>query len=65
MERLTGMIEGLERASFAQLEEGQRVHAIEELWRNLERGRKLGREALYALEVHVPMTVMKRALAAA
>lgn len=65
LERVQGVVEGLDDMSFANLPAEQRAHLVDELWRNIERSTKLGRDALHALEVHVPLLVMRKALAAA
>jgi hypothetical protein len=65
LERFQGVVEGFEDIGFANLPAEQRAHLVDELWRNIERSEKLGRDALHALEVHVPLLVMRKALAAA
>lgn len=65
LERVSALLETVERASLGDFGADQQARAAEDLRRHVERGEKLGREALHALEVHLPLGVMRKALAAA
>lgn len=65
LERVSGSLDTLDSGRFGELSPEQRAQAVTELWRNVERAEKLGREALHALEVNIPLGVMRKALAQA
>jgi hypothetical protein len=62
IERVPAILDAFDRSSYAGLLPEERQRLVEELFRSVERGEKLGRAALHALEVNVPITVMRRAL---
>lgn len=65
LERFSGLVEMYERTRLGDAAPEQRSGLLADLVRNAERAEKLGREALHALEVHVPLRLMPSAMAAA
>lgn len=62
IERLTVMMEGLDSTSYERISDEGRAQVMEELWRTVERGVRLGREVMHGLEVHAPLELTKDAL---
>ena len=59
------MIDGFERPSFERISDEGRSQVVEELWRTVERGVRLGHEVLHGLEVHAPLELTRDALKSA
>jgi hypothetical protein len=62
VERLTVLIEGMDRASYEGISPEGRGMVVEEIWRAVERGATLGREVLHGLEIHAPLDLTREAL---
>jgi hypothetical protein len=62
IERLVALIDGFERPSYERISDDGRGQVIEELWRTVERGVRLGHEVMHGLEVHAPLELTKDAL---
>lgn len=62
IERLVALIDGFDRPSFERISDEGRGQMVEELWRTVERGVRLGHEVLHGLEVHAPLEVTRDAL---
>jgi very-short-patch-repair endonuclease len=62
IERLVALIDGFERPSFEQISDERRGQVVEELWRTVKRGVRLGHEVLHGLEVHAPLELTRDAL---
>lgn len=60
--RLVALISGFDRLSYERISDEGRAQVIEELWRTVERGVKLGHEVLHGLEVHAPLELTRDAL---
>ena len=62
IERLVALIDGFERASFERISDEGRGQVVEELWRTVERGVRLGHQVMHGLEVHAPLELTRDAL---
>jgi hypothetical protein len=62
VERLVALIDGFDAASYERISADGRAQVIEELWKTVERGVKLGHQAMHGLEVHAPLELTKDAL---
>jgi hypothetical protein len=65
IERLVALIDGFDRPSFERISDEGRGQVVEELWRTVERGVRLGLEVLHGLEVHAPLELTRDALKSA
>ncbi len=62
VERLTVLIQGMDRKSFEGISPEGRAQVVEEIWLSVERGVTLGREVLHGLEIHAPLELTREAL---
>jgi hypothetical protein len=62
IERLIALIDGFDAPSYERISAEGREQVIEELWRTVERGVKLGNQVLHGLEVHAPLELTRDAL---
>ena len=62
IERLVALIDGFERPSFERISDEGRGQVVEELWRTVERGVRLGHQVMHGLEVHAPLELTRDAL---
>ncbi len=62
IERLVALIDGFDRPSYDRISDDGRSQVIDELWRTVERGVKIGRQVMHGLEVHAPLELTLDAL---
>lgn len=62
IERLVALIDGFDRPSYERISDEGRAQVMEELWKTVERGVKLGHEVMHGLEVHAPLELTRDAL---
>lgn len=62
VERLTVLIDGIDRQSFEGISGEGRAQVVAEIWAAVERGVALGRDVLHGLEIHAPLQLTREAL---
>jgi hypothetical protein len=62
IDRLLAMIDGFDRPSYERISDEGRAQVVDELWRTVERGVKLGHEVMHGLEVHAPLDLTRGTL---
>lgn len=62
LERITTIIDSLELSSFENISGEGRAQVMDELWRSMERGVKLGKEVMHGLEINAPLELVNTAI---
>jgi hypothetical protein len=62
MERISTILDSIDRASFRTISSAGRAQVIEELWHGMASGVRLGKEVLHGLEISAPLDLVNGAL---